>query len=165
MNIFFYIAYPKKLATSLLTAIPKKGNLSLPKNYRGIQMMKVLAVIFDRIITLRIDAWIKEKISNIQSGFQKHKSTIHQIFTIRLLSAIAKKTNVSLYIGLFDLEKAFDKISRYKLLKKLVKMGISNIMLEALKRLYVETYCILTYGNEFSNEFRTYCGVRQGAAS
>ena len=165
MNILFYVAYPIKLAISLLTAIPKKGNLSLAKNYRGIQMMAALAVLYDRIITLRIVKWIIAKIHDVQSGFQKFKSTLHQIFTLRLLSEIAKKNNITLYIGLFDLEKAFDKISRYKLLKKLVKMGISNIMLQALKRLYLGTYCILTYGSEFSQRFRTYCGVRQGAAS
>ena len=143
MNILFFVAYPVKLAISLLTAIPKAGNLSLPKNYRGIQMMAALAVLFDRIVTFRIDQWIKGKISDVQSGFQKFKSTLHQIFTLRLLTEIAKKNNTTLYIGLFDLEKAFDKISRYKLLKKLVTMGISNTMLQALKRLYL--YILYSY--------------------
>ena len=75
------------------------------------------------------------------------------------------RKTISHFILVSDLEKAFDKISRYKLLKKLVKMGISNVMLQALKRLYLGTYCILTFGSEFSKQFRTYCGVRQGAAS
>ena len=128
-------------------------------------MMVALAVLYDRIITKRITTWISGIIKDVQSGFQKFKSTLHQLFTIRLLTAIAKKSNTTLYLGLFDLEKAFDKISRYKMLKKLIKMGISHVMFGALKRIYLETYCILSFGNEFSTEFRTYCGVRQGAAS
>ena len=41
-NIMFYITYPISLAKSLLKAIPKKGNLMLSKNYRGIQMLTAL---------------------------------------------------------------------------------------------------------------------------
>ena len=62
-------------------------------------------------------------------------------------------------------EKAFDKVSRFKLLKKLVKLGIGNVMLQALKRLYTETYCILSHGKEYSEIFRTFTGIRQGASS
>ena len=40
MNMMFYVKYPVTLACSLLSLIPKKGNLMLPKNFRGIQMMK-----------------------------------------------------------------------------------------------------------------------------
>ena len=54
MNILFYITYPPKLALSILNALPKKGNLSLAKNYRGIQMLQAFGVLFDRIITNRI---------------------------------------------------------------------------------------------------------------
>ena len=88
-----------------------------------------------------------------------------QLFTIRLLIEISKKTNTCLYIGLFDLEKAFDKVSRYQLLKILVFKGIENCLLQVLKRLYLRTFCILSYGQDFSHKFRTFSGIRQGAAS
>ena len=71
----------------------------------------------------------------------------------------------TLYIGMFDLEKAFDKVFPIKLLQKLIKMGIGKCMLEALKRLYIFTFCILTFGKEFSKKFQTFTGIRQGAAS
>ena len=44
-------------------------------------------------------------------------------------------------------------------------MGIGKCMLEALKRLYMSTFCILTFGKEFSKKFQTFTGIRQGAAS
>ena len=163
LNILFYVAYPVNLAVSLLAALPKKGDLSLPKNYRGIQMIKALAVLFDRVITKRIESWIG--VSDEQTAFQRLKSTLYHIFTIRLLIETAKKKKIKLYIAFFDLEKAFDKVSRYKLLKKLIKMGIGSCMLRALKRLYIRTFCILVYGKEYSDKFRTYSGIRQGAAS
>ena len=126
-------------------------------------MIPALAVLFDRIVTRRLYPWIG--VHDEQTAFQKLKSAIHHIFTIRLLTEIAKRTNTTLYIGFFDLEKAFDKVSRYKLLKKLVGMGIGYCMLEALKKLYLCTYCILSFGKEVSNKFRTFSGIRQGASS
>ena len=138
MNILFYISYPPpQLAISLLIGLPKKGNLSLPKNYRGIQMLPALAALFDRIITNRLNLWAG--INDVQSAFQKGKPTIHQLFTIRLVIELAKQTNTIVFIGLFDLEKAFDKVSRLSLLKKLVLKGIGNCMLQVLKRLYSYT--------------------------
>ena len=132
LNTLFFVAYPIKLAISLLSAIPKTGDLSLPSNFRGIQMLPALAVLYDRVIALRLTAWMCVKA--VQSAFQKGKSTLLQLFTIRLLIELAKKENITIYIGLFDLAKAFDKVSRYQMLKKLISQGIGNCMLQALKR-------------------------------
>ena len=162
-NIMFFVAYPVTLATSLLCALPKKGNLSLPANYRGIQMLAALSALYDRIIMLRLQAW--SGVSYVQSAFQKGKSTILPLFTIRLLTAIAKCTGTTLYIGFFDLEKAFDKVSRHLLLKKLIDRGIGNCMLQALKRIYCFTSCIIGSAANASDAFRTYSGIRQGAPS
>ena len=165
LNIMFFITYPAKLAISLLNAIPKKGDLSLPKNFRGIQMLPGMGVLYDRIINNRLKVWIRNIIHDVQTAYQKGKSTLHHIFTIRLLIEIANLKNITLYIGMFDLEKAFDRVSRFKMLQKLITLGIGNAMLQALKRIYTCTYCILCLGREFSKKFRTFTGIRQGAAS
>ena len=162
-NIMFFVSYPAILATSLLCALPKKGNLSLPANYRGIQMLAALSALYDRIITLRLQVW--SGVSYVQSAFQKGKSTILPLFTIRLLTAIAKCTGTTLYIGFFDLEKAFDKVSRHLLLKKLIDRGIGNCMLHALKRIYCFTSCVIGSAANASDAFRTHSGIRQGAPS
>ena len=162
-NIMFYVAYPVSLARSLLSALPKKGNLSLPVNYRGIQMLAALSSLYDRILSIRLRDWCG--VNFLQSAFQKGKSTIHQIFTIRLVIEIAKQTNTTIYIGFFDLEKAFDKVSRFLLLKRLIKRGIGNSMLQALKRVYLHTTCIIGNKSNASDEFRTFSGIRQGAPS
>ena len=164
-NIMFFIAYPVTLAKSLLSALPKKGNLSLPVNYRGIQMLAALSSLYDRIISIRLRSWCVGLVSYVQTAFQKGKSTVHQLFTIRLLVEIAKRTNTTIYIGFFDLEKAFDKVSRVLLLKKLIQLGIGNCMLQALKRIYLYTTCIIGNASDASDEFRTYSGIRQGAPS
>ena len=163
LNAIFYGCYPVKLACSLLFSIPKKGNLRLPKNFRGIQMLPTLGVLYDRILYGRLEKWIN--VHDEQTGFQKGKSTTHQIFTIRLLITLAKYMKITLYIGCFDIEKAFDKVSRYLLLKKLVSYGIGYHMLNALKSVYHKTSCILSLNGKYSTEFPTESGIRQGASS
>ena len=50
-NCIFYIHYPLKLACSMLFTIPIKGNLKLLYNFRGIQMLTSIGVLYDRILT------------------------------------------------------------------------------------------------------------------
>ena len=120
--IMFYTLYPLKLACSLLFALSKKINLKLPVNFRGIQMLPALGVLYDRIIYNRLERWAN--IHEEHSGFQKGKSTMKKIFTVRFVNEIAKKMKMPLFIGFFDIEKAFDKVSGYMLSKALVMMCI-----------------------------------------
>ena len=126
-------------------------------------MLAALSALYDRIITIRLRAW--SFVSYVQSAFQKGKSTILPLFTLRLLIEISKYNDTTLYIAFFDLEKAFDKVSRYLLLKKLIDRGIGNNMLQALKHVYNFTTCIIGAAANASEEFRTYSGIRQGAPS
>ena len=125
--------------------------------------MKILAVLYDRIIANRLKSWLSFNVD--QTAFQKFKSTLIHIFTVRLLIEIAKKKNVTLFIGSMDIEKAFDTVPRLPLLQKLVKIGIGRCMLAALKQLYSYTTCIIKFKQAFSNSFRMLRGIRQGAAS
>ena len=89
LNLMSYVSYPASLAVSLLVALPKKGNLRLACNFRGIQMLRALGALYDRIIAIRLNRWLG--VSDEQSAYQKLKSTLHHLFTIRLLTEIAKK--------------------------------------------------------------------------
>ena len=75
LNFMLYIKYPIHSALSILCVIPKKGNLKMPKNFRGIQMIRAIACLFDRVIARRLCAWMN--IEAEQSAFQKGKSTIY----------------------------------------------------------------------------------------
>ena len=67
-------------------------------------MMKTLACLYDKIITNRLKPWLKFHID--QTAFQKGKSTLIHIFTLRILIDLARKLSVTLYIGSVDTEKA-----------------------------------------------------------
>ena len=163
LNSCFFVAYPNELALSILCAIPKKGNLRLLTNYRGIQLQPLLALIYDRIIHNRLLLWAKFCVE--QSAFQKGRCTTDQIFLLRTIIALIRHSKKSLFIGFFDLSKAFDKVSRTLLLKSLIKVGIGSVMFYAIKSIYSVTKCVLKAGDKLSDVFRTYTGIKQGAPS
>ena len=126
-------------------------------------MLPTPGVLYDRILSRLLDRWLD--VHDEQTGFRKGKSTLTQIFPLRILIETAKKNNTTIYIGCLDIEKAFDKVSRLLLLKKLIKCGIGFAMLNALKSIYTTTSCILNMNGKFSPTFSTSCGIRQGAPS
>ncbi len=162
-NLIFFVTYPLKFGISLLSAISKKGNLKLLTNYRGIHMQNLLSLLYDRVIANRLTMWAK--IHPEQSAFQKGKSTLNHIFLLRTVIALAKQANITLFIGFFDLAKAFDKVSRPLLLKSLIKLGIGSAIFYAIKAMYTTTRCIVKSGRKLSDIFSTHTGIKQGAPS
>ena len=126
-------------------------------------MMKSIACLYDRILNSRLLSWIQT--SDEQTAYKKFKSILNHLFTMRLLIELAKACDVTLYIGFFDIAKAFDHVSRYLLLKKLVSIGIGRCMLKALQMMYYATYCVVSGKGMCSREFQTFTGIRQGATS
>ena len=122
-------------------------------------MLPSLVVLYDCVLSLRLERWIG--VHDEQVGFRKGKSTLTQLFTIRIIIELAKK---SLLISDVSTEKAFDILSRLLLLKKLIKCGIGCTMLNALKSIYT-TSCVFNLNGKCSSAFRTSCGMRQGEPS
>ena len=82
-----------------------------------------------------------------------------------MIIALVKRHKKSLFIGFFDLSKAFDKVSRVQLLKCLTKLGVGACLLEALKLMYLCTRCVLKSAGKLSDIFHAYSGIKQGAPS
>ena len=133
-NMIFFLKYPVSLARSLLAIMSKKRNLMLPKIFIRFQMMKVFTCFFVRIISNRLKLWLSFNAN--QSAFQKGKSTLIHIFTIRILIEIVEKKEMTLYIGTIDNEKAFDHVPRSLLLKQLGALGIRKCILFVLKQVH-----------------------------
>ena len=68
---------------------PKKGDLGLAKNYRGITLASIAAEIYNTLLRNRIEPKIDNILRKNQNGFQRNRSTTSQILTIcRILEGI-----------------------------------------------------------------------------
>ena len=123
----------------------------------------MLANVYDRIACNRLIRWAK--ISYEQTAFQSGKGAMDQIFLLRTIISLMKGLGKTLYVGFFDLSKAFDRVSRYLLLKQLVKLGAGSVLFHSLKSIYSVTRCVLKGFGKLSEVFETHTGIKQGASS
>ena len=62
---------------------PKRGDLGLAKNYRGITLTSIAAKIYNVLLWNYIEPKIDNILRKNQNGFQRNRSTTSQILTIR----------------------------------------------------------------------------------
>lgn len=60
---------PAKWCDTLLVPVPKKGDLSLCDNWRGISLLDVMGKLFARVINDRLQLMVEEVVSDSQCGF------------------------------------------------------------------------------------------------
>ena len=94
---------------------PKKGDLSITKNYKGITLTAIAAKIYNLMLLNRIRPEIDPILRKKQNGFRTNKSTTGQILTIRRIIEGAKSKNLPLTLLFIDFSKAFDTMNRKKM--------------------------------------------------
>ena len=79
-----------------ILAFPKKGDLGLTNNYRGITLTSIAAKIYNALLRSRIEPKIEKILRKNQNGFRRNRSTTSQILTIRRILEF-KHTHVYIY--------------------------------------------------------------------
>ena len=160
----FDIAYPTSWSKQLLIPIPKKGhNLSNPK-LRGIAMGPILSRLYDIIINERFVTWYTP--NREQAGFRPGQGCSLQIFSLLLLTDLSQFLNKKLFVGMFDYEKAFDFLSRPKLIQDMINKDIGHRFLKVIKNVYnVTSYVPQISRIALGEEINTSYGVTQGKHS
>ena len=123
---------------SLLTQIPKSGNLRSVNNYRPISLLPLPGKLLEKIVHNRIYGFLsREKIlTDKQGGFRPGHSTVDTLtmFTDDILHGLnVAKSTVATFI---DLRKAFDTVDHFILVDKMKYYGIKNRNI-----LWIETTC------------------------
>ena len=73
---------------------PKKGDLGLAKNYRGLTLTSIAAKIYNALLRNRIEPKIDIILRKNQNGFRRNRSTTSQIFTIRRILEVVRAKNL-----------------------------------------------------------------------
>ena len=146
---------------NFVNGIPKKGKLDPPLYVRFITIMGIFEKIYQSILSNRLYTFLK--FPSQQTAYQTGKSCSLHVMTIRLLKILAKKTQKKLYIIFTDFEAAFDLVSRRLLFEKLIKLGVSSVMISALIAMYLASKSVVENGAQYSDYLILLAGVKQGA--
>ena len=141
---------------------PKKGDLGLAKNYRGITLTSIAAKIYNALLRNRIEPKIDNILRKNQNGFRRNRSTTSQILTIRRILEGVRAKNLQAALIFVDFTKAFDSIHRGKMEQILLAYGIPKETVAAITILYRNTKVKVRSPDGDTEYFDIVAGVLQG---
>ena len=154
--------WPSSWTQSLIITILKKGNLRHCDNYRTISLISHSSKVMLKIILNRLKPQAEKIIAEEQAGFRAGRSTIDQIFNLRILCEKHLQHQQDLYHVFIDFKKAFDRVWHAALWATMRTYNIGINTVRSLQHLYDKaTSAVLINGNR-GEWFRTTVGVRQG---
>lgn len=154
--------FPKDWQTGVIVKIPKKGDLKLCNNWRGITLLSTVNKLFSKIILNRIVNTIDDGLRKEQNGFRRGRSCIDLINTLRIITEQATEQQSLLYLVYIDFEKAFDSISRENIWISLKNRGLPIKLINLIKEGYNNYKSVVQHQGKLSRKFETETGVKQG---
>ena len=97
---------------SAIVKIPKKSNLKICDNWRGIWVFAAISKIISKLILVRLKDHLYSSIDREQISYRPGSSCVDHINTLRLIIDQSAKYRSDLYLVFVDFEKAFDSVDR-----------------------------------------------------
>ena len=146
--------------------LPKKGDLGLCKNWRGICLLDIASKILDCVLVQRMQVVMEKEGMESQTGFRYFRGTIDGAFTV--INALRKRQehNLESWVAFIDLVKAFDSVPRKALWKVLIKFGFPRHFVRILMRLHAGAIMKFKINDQAKDaDVASMIGVRQGSNS
>jgi hypothetical protein len=147
---------------ALLKLLPKKGDLSLCKNWRGICLLDVLSKIVSTVMNARMAIVQEDNGLEAQTGFRSNRGTIDGTFSINIALQKRKEHGLATWALFIDLVKAFDTIIREAAFTILRKFGFPDHFIHIAIRLHKNASIKFKTG-AVDSSVPSSIGVRQGS--
>ena len=153
---------PASWLTSQIIPVPKKGDLTLVTNYRGISLLPIASKIYNKLILNRLLPKFEPLLRKNQNGFRAGRSTLSQILTLRRIIEEMTNCNQEAVFVFVDFSKAFDSIDRAKMFEILALYGIPQPIIEAIRVLYANTSSTVLTPDGETKPIDIMAGILQG---
>lgn len=153
---------PDEWKEGLIVKLPKKGDLELCCNWRGITLQNIINKLISQIILNRMTPALEPKIRREQAGFRPLRSCIDQINTLRVIIEQSIEWRSPLFLMFIDFERAFDSIDHKAIWKVLRERGVPTKVVNIIAELYSRTSCRVIHRGMLSEKVPVESGVKQG---
>ena len=153
---------PIHFSTMLITPVHKKGDKSMPQNYRAIALLSIPEKVLNKILLTKIREKTEVFTSDRQYGFRPNKGTVDAIFIVRQLMQKSKERGMNCHYHFVDFKSAFDTIWRKALWKMMRSIGVCNKIVNIVEKMYEKTTCAVVVDKFLTDWFSVSVGVRQG---
>ena len=152
---------PKQWMMGLLRILPKKGDLSLPGNYRGIMLLETAYKIVSILLLNRLRPIAESLDHEQQCGFRPGRGCNDAVFTVKMAMKKRREHSKETWILFLDLVKAFDRVPRELLWQLLEKFGVPPKLVRLLKAVHKDL--LVKFEVEgLEHEVNCTIGVKQG---
>ena len=124
--------------------------------------MVVTRKLFSRVVLNRIQTIVDEQLLERQAGFRANRSTIEQIFSLRIVMEKYKQHNKPPHMCFIDIQKAYDSVNRDLLWKICKSYGLTDKIVNLLKMLHNNSKAKVRINGQLSDSFDIETGVMQG---
>uniref|UniRef100_A0A3B3DKH2 Reverse transcriptase domain-containing protein n=1 Tax=Oryzias melastigma TaxID=30732 RepID=A0A3B3DKH2_ORYME len=153
---------PTSCRRAVLSLLPKKGDLSLLKNWRPLALLCTDYKLISKVLANRLKGCLDSIIHRDQSYCVPGRSILDNLFLLRDLFDLGSGGDVHLGIVSLDQEKAFDRVDHNYLFSVLKAFGFGKNFISSVKIMYNSVECLLKVGGGLSRPVSVSRGIRQG---
>ena len=150
--------------TGLGVLVPKKGDLSDPNKWRGINLMDVCLKIFSIILNDHLYQLLGRHGAKSQFGATPNVECQDGSFTLKSLLHLRRQHDLPTFVAFVDLVKAFDFANHTLVVEILQQYGAPSKICSAIERMYQNLKVVIKIESETAEISQT-IGVCQGGAS
>ncbi|KAG2219293.1 hypothetical protein INT45_011308 [Circinella minor] len=154
--------YPSTWQRSIITLLPKKGDLTDLKNWRPISLACADGKLFTKILANRFLSPCQQLINHHQTGFLRQRFIADNGLAARLTMDIAQKYNIPGIALLIDQQKAYDRVHPLYLRMVLFCFGFPTNLIDHLCSLFFNTTLCINVNGHISTPCNQERGLRQG---
>jgi hypothetical protein len=154
---------PKSWKQANIVPLHKKGNKHHANNYRPISLLPVISKILERCVFNKIIDILIPKITNLQHGFLRNRSTVTQLTQVFTNINNILDTGDQTDVIYFDLSKAFDSVPHKLLLEKLKTFGICGMLHSWISNYLTDRMQRVSLNGSSSDWLSVTSGVPQGS--
>lgn len=98
--------------------------------------MSVVGKVYGRTLIEKVKRITDVQMGEEQCGFRDGRGCVDLVFTLKILAEKFSEKKKDVIVYFLDLEKAYDRVQREKLWRKLESYGIKYLLLKTIKAFY-----------------------------
>lgn len=153
---------PLSCQRAVLTLLPKKGDLTLLKNWRPVAILSSDYKIFSKCLSNRLNLALNTIIHKDQSYCIMKRSITDNLHLIRDAYDVVSYNELDLGFLSIDQEKAFDRVDHTFLFDTLRAFGFGDGFISKIQLLYKGATCMIKVAGGLSVPVKVQRGIRQG---
>ncbi|PNH03795.1 LINE-1 reverse transcriptase [Tetrabaena socialis] len=153
---------PPCFTDGIITVQFKKGDPTLPGNYRPITLLNTDYRILAKTLATRLGPALHAAIAAEQTAFLPGRLIGTNIFALRHIPHLLKRQGRSAIIAFLDFAKAYDTVHRDFLLAAMEELGATEQLRKWVATLLSSTQAQVQVGSQLSQPVSMAAGVRQG---